>query len=175
MSKVTHCYRRSDKRTQEEEIRLLQKHVMVRCAVPSEVSIWCSRREQFSTNSDVRMLINKWVFSKMLFDNQVECWRQSLYQLCAWSLNCQYISAGFLIPFWWHDSFHVCSLKPWKIHKISKLKEFSHYCSDSDLRYLALLGPSDLRVATAAAKLTRQQREMVQSLAVSIQAKASVK
>lgn len=53
--------------------------------------------------------------------------------------------------------------------------QFEHYCSDSDLRYLALRGPSGLRVATAAAKLTRQQREMILSLAVSIQLKAPVK
>lgn len=55
------------------------------------------------------------------------------------------------------------------------LTQFEHYCSDSDLRYLALLGPSGLRVATAAAKPTRQQREAVLSLAVSIQSEASVK
>lgn len=52
--------------------------------------------------------------------------------------------------------------------------QFEHYCSGSDLRYLALRVPSGLRVAKAAAKLTRQQRETPTSFVVYIQLKASV-
>lgn len=52
--------------------------------------------------------------------------------------------------------------------------QLQYYCSDSDLRYLPLRRLRGLRVATAA-KLTRKQREVAVTLAVSIQLEEVVK
>lgn len=59
------------------------------------------------------------------------------------------------------------------MYSVGLISTFKCHCSDSDLRPLALLGPMDLRVATAAAKPTRQHKEVVPSLTVSSQLETS--